>query len=68
MDRDVGVRETLAHGGKCDQHETKTGRRTEPIDGRLQQIVLLLHVEEGDTQHRAIGSDQRQENTQDSIQ
>ncbi len=64
----VGHVHTLANGGEEHQHQGETHRGTETVQGRFHEVVLLLGIKQGHTQHRAVGGDQRQEDAQHLVE
>ncbi len=66
--RYVGHVESFTHGGEQHQYQGKTDRRAKAVKQRLQEIVVLADIEQGDAQHGAVGGDQRQVDAQHAVQ
>lgn len=50
----------LAHAGEHHQRDGESARGAEVVDRGGHEIVLLLGVDEDQTEHGAVGGDQRQ--------
>ena len=66
--RYIRHRQALAHGGEQHQHQGKSHRGAEAVEQGLQEAVLLVDVQQGHTQHRAVGGDQGQVDPQNPVQ
>ena len=60
--------EPLADAGEQDQHQREADRAAGTEEQRFDEVVLLLHVEQRNPQHRAVGGDQRQIDAQHLVQ
>jgi hypothetical protein len=66
--RDVRRLQAFAHGGEQDQHQGEAEAPPRPKSRDSTKAVLLLDIEQGHAQHRAVGGDQRQVDAQHAEQ
>jgi hypothetical protein len=64
----VGSLQPLTHRGEQHQHQRETERTAQAIEQRFEKIVLLLHIQQGNAQHGAVGGDQGQVDAQHAEQ
>ncbi len=58
----------LANGREQGQHQGEADGGAETVQGRLDEGPLLLQVEQGNPEHRAVGGDEREKDAEDLIQ